>query len=196
MERSVSVRYTASRGRGEQAPPRARDRNCARSARSRRALFRAPVYALIGALIGIALLAPAAAAANTEASFQHNPLLDPPIINGQPVKVAVELHIANVAGISSVHQDFRLQAYLYETWRDPRLAYTADAPSRNLNLGAIWLPKLIVINAVEPRQVFGRAASVTPAGVVHYVERFTVLASSKFRLRSFPFDSQKLQIIV
>jgi hypothetical protein len=37
---------------------------------------------------------------------------------------------------------------------------------------------------------------VEPEGTVSYVERFDALVSSTFHLKSFPFDSQKLEILV
>jgi Neurotransmitter-gated ion-channel ligand binding domain len=134
-------------------------------------------------------------------SITHNPnsLLSPPFAASGRVKINVALHVLNLSSIDEVTERFNLTGYFLAQWRDPRLAYQPAGPDdkyRTLVADSIWRPRLVIINAVEPRQVFDISLQVAPDGSVSYIERFDALITSTFRLRSFPFDEQRLEVLV
>ena len=138
-------------------------------------------------------------AAPIPAGIATDPILQPPAENGRPLDVTIALHIVNIAAIDEVSEQFQLDAYLFEWWNDPRLAYTpsgTDDRERNYAFGEIWIPQLEVLNAATPRTRFDTAIQVAPDGTVTYAERFRVVVSSKFALRRFPFDRQTLVVLI
>jgi hypothetical protein len=126
-------------------------------------------------------------------------ITEPPRWSGTPVDVAVGVHIINIASINEVEENFTIDGYLFERWIDPRLAFKpADAGEyeRRYRVGDIWVPRVEMINAATPRDRYDSTIIVSPDGTVNYTERFKVTLSSKFQLRRFPFDSQKLAAIM
>jgi hypothetical protein len=172
------------------------------TARTRRARDSLVPLALAAILIG-ALAAPAAAAANQFAAFpaglDPNSMLLPPPAEGGRVNVSVALHVLNLSNINEVTEHFELTGYLLAQWRDSRLTYQPAGPNdkyRTLSPNSVWRPLLVIINVIEPRQSYETSLRVKPDGLVSYVERFDAVVTSTFRLRSFPFDAQKLEILV
>jgi hypothetical protein len=160
------------------------------------------VFAAIAVLIGFTA-APVAAASIPIAAFPAglNPnslLLPPPTQNGR-VDVSVALHVLNLSDINEVAERFHLTGYLLAQWRDSRLAYQPTGPGDKFKPfvhDSVWLPLLVIINTTEPRQTFETSIGVFPDGTVSYVERFDAQISSTFHLRAFPFDTQKLEILI
>src|SRR5260370_15605509 len=123
----------------------------------------------------------------------------PPSNQGHPIDVAIGLHIVNIASINEVSEQFEIDAYLFERWKDPRLAFTPKSPDddeRDYNVGQIWTPQLEMINAATPRTHYDTSIRGTPDRTVNYVERSDAVLSSRFELRRFPFDRQSLVIII
>jgi len=52
----------------------------------------------------------------------------PPPYQGQPLDIAVGLHIVNIASIDEVTEQFEMDAYVFARWLDPRLAFTPGGP--------------------------------------------------------------------
>jgi hypothetical protein len=126
-------------------------------------------------------------------------ILQAPPYQGQPINIAVGLHIINIASIDEVTEQFEMDAYLFERWIDPRLAFTPSSPNdreRNYAVGQIWIPQLEMINAASPRSRGDTSIRVAPDGTVNFAERSKVSLSSRFELRRFPFDKQALLIII
>jgi hypothetical protein len=160
------------------------------------------LIALAAILIG-GLAGSAAAAQNPFAAFPSgldpNPLLLPPPTAGCPVKVAVALHVLNLSSIDEVTERFQLTGYLMTKWRDPRLTYQRSGPTdkfRVLSPDSVWRPKLVMINVAAPRHIDEESLRVDPDGMVSFAERFDATLTSTFHLRSFPFDAQKLEVII
>jgi Neurotransmitter-gated ion-channel ligand binding domain/Neurotransmitter-gated ion-channel transmembrane region len=153
-------------------------------------------------VLGLATISGAASPpgiAEFPAGLDPNQLLMPPPSSDGLVRVNVALHVLNLSDINEVTERFRLTGYLLAQWHDSRLAYQPSGPAdrfRTLKPDSVWQPKLVIINVAAPRQVFERSLRVEPEGTVSYVERFDALVSSTFHLKSFPFDSQKLEILV
>jgi hypothetical protein len=128
-----------------------------------------------------------------------DPILQPPFEDGKPIDVTLGLHIVNLAAIDEVSEQFQMDAYLFARWMDKRLAYTPEGPQdqvRNYAAGQIWVPQLEMINAATPRQRDEISIMVSPGGNVRYAERLVVTLSSRFELRRFPFDQQRLLVII
>jgi hypothetical protein len=157
------------------------------------------LFALAAILTG--RLATPALAASRRNAFPVDPnsmLLPPPTADGR-IKVTVALHVLNLSMISEVTERFQLTGYLLAQWRDPRLTYQPTSPHdmyRMIALDSVWRPQLVIINVIEPRQADETSLQVAPDGRVSYVERFDALLTSTFHLKAFPFDTQKLEVIV
>ena len=162
-----------------------------------------PTLLALGAILFAGLATPAAATPNQIAAFpaarDPNAMLLPPTADGAQVKVSIALHVLNLSSIDEVTERFQLTGYLLARWRDPRLTYQARDPAdkfRALSPDSVWRPELVMINAVAPRSTYERSLRVTPDGLMSYAERFDAVLTSTFRLKSFPFDAQKLEIII
>lgn len=126
-------------------------------------------------------------------------MLGAPPGTGEPIDVAVGLHIINIAEIDEVAQNFTIDAYLLEHWKDPRLAFALANPSEHehrYRVGDVWVPRVEMVNAAVPRDRYDTTIIVSPDGTVNYTERCRAVLSAKFHLRRFPFDSQRLGIII
>lgn len=168
--------------------------------RERRRLFtggNASLAALFLIAPAVLIICPTAGWSDTGAAASE-PLIDPPMVEGQPVTVKVALVITNLANIDVAAERFQINAYLAATWRDPRLVHTPRPGGLPVSyrLDEIWHPRPAIVNAVRPRQRQDISLNVEADGTVHYLERFDAEITSKFFLRSFPFDSQNLAIVV
>ena len=155
---------------------------------------------LVAIAIIAAMLSPAASrAAQTPTGIATDPIRQPPFEDGKPLDITIRLHVVNLAAINEVSEQFQLNAYMFERWVDKRLAYTPEGPqdqARNYALGQIWVPQLEMINAASPRSRQEISIMVSPDGTVRFAERLVVTLSSSFHLRRFPFDQQRLLIII
>ena len=156
-----------------------------------------------GTLVAIVIVASAmlwcGAGEAATSAVANDAILQAPPYQGQPINIAVGLHIINIASIDEVTEQFEMDAYLFERWNDPRLAFTPSGPNdreRNYAVGQIWIPQLEMINAASLRTRGDTSIRVAPDGTVNYAERSKVALSSRFALRRFPFDKQSLLIII
>jgi Neurotransmitter-gated ion-channel ligand binding domain/Neurotransmitter-gated ion-channel transmembrane region len=158
-------------------------------------LFAIAIFFIVGAT-----LSPATArAVQTPTGIATDPVLQPPFEDRKPIDVAIGLHIVNLAAIDEVDEQFQMDAYLFARWTDKRLAYSPEGPQdqiRNFAMGQIWVPQLEMINAAAPRERDEISITVSPDGNVNYAERLVVKLSSRFELRRFPFDQQRLLVII
>src|ERR1700722_11461394 len=159
------------------------------------ALFAFAIFFIAGATLSPTT----ACAVQTPGGIATDPILQPPPYNGQPLEVVIGLHIVNIAAIDEVSEQFQIDAYMFERWKDPRLSYSPEGPQdqvRNYAIGQIWIPQIEMINAATPRERAEVSIMVSPDGTVRYAERLLVKLSSKFALRHFPFDQQRLLVII
>jgi Neurotransmitter-gated ion-channel ligand binding domain/Neurotransmitter-gated ion-channel transmembrane region len=157
--------------------------------------------ALAIALVVAAMLSTRSAlAAQTPSGIATDPILQPPYEEGgKPIEVTIGLHVVNLAAIDEVSEQFQLDAYMFARWIDRRLAYSPAGPQdqqRNYAKGQVWTPQLEMINAAAPREHDEISIIVSPDGTVRYAERVLVRLSSRFELRRFPFDSQRLIVLI
>lgn len=126
-------------------------------------------------------------------------MLRPPRQDGKPVEVSIALHVINLADIDEVSERFNLMFYLLAQWNDPRLAFSPRDPTERFHAftpNQIWHPRLEFINEIGAQSAGDAALRVRPDGTVLYVERAGGELSTRFRLRRFPFDRQRLEIII
>ncbi len=157
------------------------------------------LFALAIVLVAGAMRPAAVRAAQTPTGIATDPILQPPFEDGHPIDVTIGLHIVNLAAIDEVDEQFQLDAYMFARWIDKRLAYISEGPQdqvRNYANGQIWTPQLEMINAATPRSRDEISITVSPDGMVRYAERVVVKLSSRFELRRFPFDQQRLIVII
>jgi neurotransmitter-gated ion-channel len=151
-------------------------------------------------VVAAILSAAPARAAQIPTGITTDTILQPPYEqDGKPIEVNIGLHVINLAAIDEVSEQFQLDAYMFARWVDKRLAYTSQGPQdqeRNFASGQIWTPQLEMINAAAPRSRDEISIMVSPDGTVRYAERLMVALSSRFELRRFPFDSQRLIVII
>jgi hypothetical protein len=134
---------------------------------------------------------------------EFNPDFDsvtvPPPQTTAPISVNVGIFILNLVSLDEVTQTFTCTGYLTESWKDPRLAFSpgpGEGATRFYRKGSIWFPLLQFDNSASPRRLSSYLLSGTPDGSISYTEKFAVTLSSNMQLRSFPFDSQDLEIVV
>jgi hypothetical protein len=165
------------------------------------ATITALIAALLASVTAIAAGAPPSALMRVAPALNEvTPLaiVGPPIQAGQKLDDSIGIHVINISSIDEVSEQYVLDAYLVESWKDPRLAFSPSGDSDNLryySLTDMWVPKIEIVNAASPRNGYDTAISVAPDGTVTYNERFRTAVSSQFALRRFPFDEQTLLVI-
>src|SRR5262249_53744283 len=75
----------------------------------------------------------------------------------------------------------------------PRGAASAE---RSYKAGSIWVPRVLLINSTAGRQKITVIIKGEPNGTIHYFEHFQARLSTSLYLRTFPFDSQSLDVRV
>jgi hypothetical protein len=158
-------------------------------------------------LLGLAVLRlsyPAPLRAEGEAApaasdVSQRALLSPPLRDGKPVDIKLGFYVTNLAEVDEVHERFRINGYLSEIWRDLRLAFKPEGLSGQLKRvrpEQIWIPDLLMINSVSPRQKISVNIKVAPDGTVYYLEEFQAELSTQYALQAFPFDRQSLEVVM
>jgi Neurotransmitter-gated ion-channel ligand binding domain/Neurotransmitter-gated ion-channel transmembrane region len=128
-----------------------------------------------------------------------NSLLSPPSSNGERIPVAIAIRIINISDVDEVAEHFRMVGYLLAQWKDPRLAFTPRAGWEKFRTYApdqVWYPHFDFVNGVVPHSAFDITTRVFPDGTVRYSERSSAELSNVFKLRTFPFDRQILEILI
>src|SRR5262249_20277084 len=114
-----------------------------------------PSARMVGGLLVAAFLLLGASPCCRAAAPPAGDLPPPPSPDGKPVKVAVSLHIINIASIDEVKEQFEIDGYLMARWIDARLAFTPTRPTElhhQYNRTQIWIPSFAMANAVAPRE--------------------------------------------
>jgi hypothetical protein len=75
-------------------------------------------------------LLPAIARAAGAAQTAQTGLLSPPLAAGRPVRVHLSLFLTNLVDVDEVKERFAISGYLFLTWKDPRLMFNPDGPTR------------------------------------------------------------------
>jgi Neurotransmitter-gated ion-channel ligand binding domain len=121
-----------------------------------------------------------------------------PPAKSSPVGVSTAIFLINLTELDELAEQFTVNAYLFMSWKDPRLSYT-PVPSetrREVALDSIWFPSVTLVNHHGARESISRLAFVDPDGTVRYQEEFVSHLSAELNLRKFPFDSEHLHIVL
>jgi hypothetical protein len=117
----------------------------------------------------------------------------------KPTEVAVGLYLIDFDEFDEKNEYFKLDGYLFLTWKDKRLAFNPSQTRANnkvYNLGEIWSPNARFLNIEHEREPAYTQLKVKLDGTVYYKERFTGQFNSEMTLKRFPFDSQKIELIL
>ncbi len=144
-------------------------------------------------LLGVPFVAFAAA------GMEINPLLNPPVSDGYRLPVAIAIRVINLSDIDEVAQRFKMVGYLIAHWKDPRLVFEPQGSwekFRTFPPEQVWHPRFDFVNGVVPHSAYDVTIRVFPDGTVRYSERSSAELSNTYRLRTFPFDKQTLEILI
>ena len=116
----------------------------------------------------------------------------------RPIPVSIGVYLIDFEKIDELTLTQTIVGYLMLSWHDPRLAkgLAPELDRSAVSLDDIWNPDVEVINQHTPRSIANWVITINDEGTVVYEERFTAELSSDFDLRRFPFDSQRLRMVV
>jgi len=133
-----------------------------------------------------------------------NALLDPetydsrvrPGEGGGPVEISINVFVASLTSISENDQDYTVDVYLRQSWKDERLEHSFSAPLvvPPRFVDKIWYPDLFVSNEksgelhtiTQPN----RYIRINGEGEVMLSQRFTLRLACPMEFKKFPFDIQ------
>ncbi|CDQ60623.1 unnamed protein product [Oncorhynchus mykiss] len=117
---------------------------------------------------------------------------------GPPVNVTCNIFINSFGSIAETTMDYRVNIFLRQKWRDPRLAYS-KYPDSSLDLDpsmldSIWKPDLFFANEKGANfhdvTTDNKLLRVFKDGTVLYSIRLTLILSCPMDLKNFPMDMQ------
>ncbi|XP_023212376.1 glycine receptor subunit alphaZ1-like, partial [Centruroides sculpturatus] len=123
----------------------------------------------------------------------------PPIVNGKPVIVYVNLEIMDVDDIREDTMDFRVHLYQNQIWRDPRIKlHTLNItkvkvlpPSAEKD---IWIPDLIFDNSkwgdLFQYSIPNTALKVNTDHTLQKVTRYSFRVACHMKFQTYPIDIQ------
>jgi hypothetical protein len=117
----------------------------------------------------------------------------------EPTQVSVGVYLIDFDKFEEQNESFKLDGYLFLTWRDRRLAFPPSQntlTSKTYKPGEIWLPDIRFSNVELKRETAYTQIKVNPDGIVTYKERFKGTFNSEMDVRRFPFDRQKLKLVI
>ncbi|XP_020317612.1 glycine receptor subunit alpha-2 [Oncorhynchus kisutch] len=121
-----------------------------------------------------------------------------PNFKGPPVNVTCNIFINSFGSIAETTMDYRVNIFLRQKWRDPRLAYS-KYPDSSLDLDpsmldSIWKPDLFFANEKGANfhdvTTDNKLLRVFKDGTVLYSIRLTLILSCPMDLKNFPMDMQ------
>jgi hypothetical protein len=117
----------------------------------------------------------------------------------EPTQVSVGIYLIDFDKFEEQNESFKLDGYLFLTWKDRRLAFTSNQNnlgSKTYKPGEIWSPDVHFSNVELKRETAYTQIKVSPDGTVNYKERFKGTFNSEMDVRRFPFDRQKLKLVL
>ena len=109
--------------------------------------------------------------------------------------VTATAYLIDIDKIDSVNQSFVVNFFVALQWHDPSLAHPGP-DSTSVDLEDIWYPRVQFLNEQSLARTFPMTAEVRPNGEVIYRQRVWGSLSQPLKLKSFPYDSQTLEIIM
>jgi hypothetical protein len=109
--------------------------------------------------------------------------------------VEVKVLLLDIQEIDSVSQNFTASLVIVLRWRDSGLAHNGPDPI-SLPLDDIWFPNIQILNQQKLVSTLPRAVEIHSDGEVVYRQRVWGSFSQPLHLQEFPFDAQRLQVIL
>ena len=109
--------------------------------------------------------------------------------------VEVKMVLLDVDEIDNVKQTFTANLATAMRWQDHSLAHQGPG-SISKPLTDIWYPSVQILNQQRLVATFPKVVEILPDGTVVYRQRYWGNFSQPLELKSFPFDTQKLKVIV
>ena len=122
-----------------------------------------------------------------------------------PIEIRLTLHINKIYDIKPIEESYTIDAYLTADWLDPRVSnLIPDGEHKIVFEDALvddireelWNPSFELINITGPKEISNKRLFIHSDGKVVYTERFKAVMNSEMNFRKFPFDTQKLKVIV
>lgn len=126
-------------------------------------------------------------------------------VKNLPIDVRLALNINKIYDIRPVDESFNVDAYLGASWVDARAGKLVPVDKTYITLEDahvdewhehVWIPSLEIINILGPKDISNKRLIIYKDGRVFYNERFNATLQSSMNFRKFPFDTQKLQIMI
>lgn len=131
--------------------------------------------------------------------------LPTPFRDGGPVVVQVEFDLQDLNEIDDGAETFEFSGVLVLEWRDERQAFdpTTEGVSEKLYQGAYqfnevftgWFPEVVLVNESGLYETHGILLRVRPDGSLRLVQTVNAAAKTDLNLRTFPFDTQRLEAV-
>ena len=115
-----------------------------------------------------------------------------------PTPVKTGLYYIDISEIDGATETFSATAYLLLEWTDPRLKFApkSDSQVKLYKPEEIWTPAVEIVNAEKLADQQPPVCTVTSDGTVYFSRRVVMLLNTPLDLRRFPFDQQRMELIV
>ena len=152
---------------------------------------------------------PAACSQVNYAQAEVPPGVDPASVSPNPdgpTLVGMAFFVTELREIDAVRDDFAFRGYVRSTWCDPNRAFdpAVARTNRRVSFGKAaeremasgWSPSGFPVNRIGHMEITDRDLSVSPNGTVESNLNITLRVAADFDLRRFPFDRQRLEVVV
>ena len=117
----------------------------------------------------------------------------------KPINISVGLFVFDITQIDNVNQTFTIDFRLELRWDVAQLDEEKNKNTTSVTqyqINDIWNPEVRFINSRKIEKQLEEIVEINKAGIARIVQRYTGEFSSKLNLKEFPFDEQKLEIII
>ncbi len=131
-------------------------------------------------------------------------LLGPPN-NGSPVVVRAAFQFQDIDKIDEVAETFQFTGVLTLTWQDKRQAFDPDKEQVQEKIyqghfqfnevSPAWYPQVVLANESGMYEKHSMLLRVQPDGTSTLIETVNAIAKVDYRMRRYPFDSQRLDAV-
>lgn len=118
--------------------------------------------------------------------------------DARPALVRVGVMLRNIVAIDEVRENWQAAGLLIAKWNEPRLRFRAAVGAQSFRdlPDNVWRPNLEFANEDVPTNFRFVDLYAEPDGTVVFTQSFNTTLSTNLDLRRFPFDSQRLQLVV
>ena len=118
-----------------------------------------------------------------------------------PIPIKVSFFLLNLNGVDEMEETFDADIYIAFQWKDDRLKHDGKDPlffaedAARDKLEEIWSPQIEFVNTSKP-DITNEVLVMKPDGSVLHQMGLTSKFRAEFDLRRFPFDRQRLAIVL